>query len=190
MNVSKLLYPPIKCNTPKKLPECLFMHQYTDYAGVQVDKFTLIPTDKKHFGKRIIMKCFPEYIDRDGKINIPSLYVWKLTSNCSGDGFGTKMLNFAQNYSRRLGCNGYLHLSADVCYTPNRVPHLFYRKYGMSTDSTYIDKKLDRFIKKGKDATYREFNTMNMFYPPIEHPKNKIEKLVDKFTKTLFRQDK
>lgn len=185
MNISKLLYPPVKYTIHKKLPECLFLHQYTDYANARVDKFTLIPTNKKHFGKWVIMKCFPEYIERDGKNNIPSLYIWRLISNCSGNGFGTQMLNFARNYSKRLGCNGYLHLSADGCYTPNRIPHIFYRKYGMSTQSTYIDKRIDKFIKKGKNATYRDFNTMDMFYPPIEHPKNKFEKFMTKVLKTL-----
>ena len=43
----------------------------------------------------------------------------------------------------------------------------------MSTSEKFIDNKLDDFIKKGMIATENDFDTIDMFYPPIEHSKPK-----------------
>lgn len=185
MNTPKLLYPPIKHTPIKQMPKTLIVHSYTRYLNNFVDQFVLVPTNKDEFGKKVIMKCFPEYIEREGIKNVPSLYIWELLSNCSGSHYGSKMLDFARNYSKKIGCNGYIHLSSDGCYNPHRMPHIFYRKYGMSTKSARIDKKLDKFIAQGKNATYKDFNTEEMFYPPIQHP-NKMLNFAIKLISTLF----
>ncbi len=176
MNISHLKYPPLKSNILKKFPDKL-VYKYNTES--KIDKFIIFSTQKgSHDHAR--MTCSPELIKRDGKENVPSLYIWFLSSNCSGKGFGTAMLDFAIQYSKKLGCNGNLHLSADGSFMPNRIPHIFYRKFGMSTKKTSIDKRLDQFIAKGKNATYQDFDDVDMFYPPIEHPKDKIQSAIYK----------
>lgn len=179
MNIAKLKFPPLKYNSPAKLPEKLIYRAQTSYFKNEIDQFIMFST-KKGSNERAIMRCFPQLISRDGKNNVPSLYVWFLTSNCSGKGFGTAMLDFAINYSKKIGCKGNLHLTSDVSFTPNRIPHIFYRKFGMSTKKASMDKKLDSFIAKNKNATYKDFDTVEMFYPPIEHKKDKLDNFIYK----------
>lgn len=167
MNISKLKYPPIKYDVPKKFPDKLVTHKYYDYLGKKIDEFTMFSTKKSEQGKRAIMRCFPEQINRDGMEKVPSLYVLHLFSNCSGSGFGTAMLDFAKIYSKKIGCKGFFHLTSDTAFTPSRIPHPFYRKYGMNTGNIRIDKKLDKFVRSGKDATYQDFYNVEMYYPPI-----------------------
>lgn len=89
--------------------------------------------------------------------------------------YGTRLLNFAKNLSKQIGCNGYVFLKSDISFTPNRIPHLFYRKNGFSTLNQKTDEKLDAFIKTGKNATLRDFSSMNMFFPaPQEPPKDTL----------------
>lgn len=171
MNISHLKYPPLKCNLPKKIPEKLIIHDKWEYFNSYIDQFRMFSTKKEDFGKLAVMRCFPEMIKRDLLVDIPSLYVQFLSSNCSGSGFGTAMLDFAKNYSKKIGCGGRFHLSADVAFMPNRVPHIFYRKYGMNTGIPKIDFKLDKFVKLGKNATYKDFNNIEMYYPPIKSKK-------------------
>lgn len=179
MNISHLKYPPLKSNIQKKLPDKLIYKTYTDYLEQTADTFIMFST-KKDSNDRAIMKCFPQLINRDGQKNVPSLYIWMLSSNCSGKGFGTAMLDFAIKYSKQIGCKGNLHLSSDVSFMPNRIPHIFYRKFGMSTKSASLDKKIDQFIAKGKNATYRDFDNVNMYYPPIKHLKDKVQSTIYK----------
>lgn len=180
---NSLKLPPYKYGIPKKLPDKLILQQYTDYFGETVDRFVMFSTKKSESGKYATMKCFPEFINRDGKKNVPSLYVWYLSSNCSGSGFGTAMLNFAKKYSKKLGCEGNLHLSADVGFTPNRVPHIFYYKYGMNTKNPAVNKKLKSFIQNNKQATWKDFENIDMYYPPINFPMTMFEKAIYKTLK-------
>lgn len=184
MIISNLKYPPIKNKNIKELPKVLIYHQ----SRICYDKFILFSTNKSEFGKQVIMECTKEFINRDGRKNIPSLYIDNLISNCSGNGLGTKMLDFAKIYSKKVGCNGYFHLLADGCYNPHRLPHIFYRKYGMNTTNYKIDKKLDKLIKKGKNATYKDFKTEEMYYPPIKHKEIKHkESKFKQFISKLFK---
>ena len=186
MNTVKLLYPPLKYKTAHKFPKILFLHGHVEYMGPMVDRYTLIPTDKVNFGKRVVMQCLPEYITRDGKNQVPSLYIWQLFSNCSGSGFGTQMLDCARKLSKQIGCQGNIHVTADGCYNPHKIPHIFYRKYGMNTKIAKVDKKLDKFIAKGKNATYRDFNSVEMFYPPIIHEHSKFVKFLNAIKKKFL----
>lgn len=180
MNISHLKYPPIKYNLPKKLTEKILFCSQVDYFGHDIDKFIMVSTKKSEFGKFAQMKCFPELISRDGLNNVPSLYVLFLSSNCSGSGFGTAMLDFVRVYSKKIGCNGFFHLTSDTAFMPQRVPHPFYRKYGMNTGIPKIDKKIDRFIESGKNATSEDFNMIDMYYPPVENKQGVFKKLFDK----------
>lgn len=148
------------------IPEHL-IYKTTSYINdVPVDKFIMfsVKNPKDH----AVMRCFPTIIEREGK-KVPSLYVWHLHSHPTNCGLGAGLLHWAKIYSEQLGCHGYFHLSADSSWNPNRVPHIFYRKCGLSTPDVKYDKELDKFIKKHKNATHNDFGTMDMFYPPIEH---------------------
>ena len=84
------------------------------------------------------------------------------------NGIGTKILKFAKEYSKQCGCNGYLTLKADSSFSPKRIPHLFYRKFGFSTFDKKNDIHLDDFIRNGNYATSKDFPSLLMHYPPQE----------------------
>ena len=111
---------------------------------------------------------------------VPSLYIADLFSYSRGSGAGIALLDFARDLSKEIGCEGNIHLVASGCYAPNSAPHLFYRKYGMNTGDKRIDRKIDSFIKRRKDAKRIELDNIMMYYPPVEYPKknNIISKLI------------
>ena len=103
-------------------------------------------------------------------------------------GFGTEILEFAQKYSKQIGCNGFMTLKADSSYMPEKIPHLFYRKFGFSTLEKHTDKKLDKFIKTQTNATINDFPCMIMHYPELnKNQKNKkiINMFVNYYKKIL-----
>ncbi len=168
------------------LPEHLIYKTRSYINDIPVDQFVMFSV--KHPKDHAVMTCFPTLIEREGK-PVPSLYIWRLHSHPSGCGFGRDLLKFAKKYSENLGCHGYFHLSADSSWNPNRVPHIFYRKCGLSTPYTMYDKELDCFIKKNKTATHKDFETMDMFYPPIVHKvksSSKFLSLINSVLKTLL----
>lgn len=180
MITSNLRFPPVK--RYGTLPDKLIYHTVEDY-NPSIDRFIMFST-KRGDNRIARMICFPQSIYRDGKMHVPSLYVCKLFA--PGGGFGTAMLNFARVYSKMIGCGGNIHLQASGCYMPQRVPHIFYRKYGMNTSYEAINKKLNKFVEKGKSATYMDFDEIEMYYPPIKifpHKENKILKIIKKFFK-------
>ena len=63
-------------------------------------------------------------------------------------------------------------------YSPRRIPHIFYRKYGMNTNDANVNKRLDKFIAKGKTADYYDFSDINMYYPPIKNPTTSWQKFL------------
>lgn len=176
-------FPPLKYLLQSQpVPERLIMKKSYEYFGSQVDQFVMFST-KEGDNRKASMLCFPQNIYRDGKNSVPSLYVWKLFA--PGGGFGTAMLDFARTYSKKLGCNGNIHLQASGCYDAYRVPHIFYRKYGMNTNNPAINSKLDQFITKGKSATCFDFDEVQMFYPPVQVMLPKENKFL-KALKTFF----
>ena len=80
-------------------------------------------------------------------------------------GFGTKILKFAEEYSNQIGCKGYMTLKADGSYMPERIPHIFYRKFGFTALEKHTDKRLDKFIKRKTNATINDFTSLLMHYP-------------------------
>lgn len=102
------------------------------------------------------------------------------------EGVGTKILKFSEKYSEFKGCQGYLTLKADSSITPERVLHIFYRKFGFSTLDKKTDKKMDKFIKSGTNATVKDFPCMLMHYPPQPKRLTFIQKFA-KFARKLFK---
>ena len=81
-------------------------------------------------------------------------------------GVGGAFINFAKYLSKQTGCNGYIILKADPFFTPDSAPHIFYRKCSFSTLDTKQDKKIDTYVKKHKDANWKDMLPTLMFYPP------------------------
>ena len=180
-----LNFPPIKNKPLKQLPEVLIHRLPANFFDDEmIDTFVLFKT--KNPNQRSIMKCYPSFVTRDGLEKVDSLYIWKIFSFPRKNGLGTKMLDFAGAYSKIVGCKGNFHLRASVGYMPNEVPHIFYRKCGMNTNDASVNKKMDKFIKKGLNATYLDFENINMFYPPIKNPKTRLDKLKEFITSVLF----
>ena len=169
-----LKFPPLK---PHELPKSLIYKKDYDICGHTIKYFTMIDTHKGC--QQAIMACVPAIVSRDGK-GMLSLYITYLKSYISGRGYGTRMLNFARKHSENIGYGGYIHLNAVSSLDPMRVPHVFYRKYGMNSGIRSIDKKLDKFIKQGKNATYNDFGSTFMYYPQVKYSKTRMEKFIDK----------
>jgi hypothetical protein len=55
----------------------------------------------------------------------------------------------------------------------------------MGTNSSYKNKKLDFFIKRGKNATYENFKATYMYYPPLNLKGEKVANKVLGFFSSL-----
>lgn len=176
--ISKIKFPPIKYKPLNKTSEELVYKTGLKLCDLPSEIFIMLRFKKPD--ERCYMAAFPTKIERDEKKNVPSLYISKILSTPMRSGLGSKMLDFAKYYSQKNGCNGYFHLDANSGYLPNSVPHIFYRKQGMNTKFSYLNKRLDKYIKKGKNATYRDIENITMYYPPIEKPKNRLQVLFEK----------
>ena len=175
---------------PKKIPEILYYHK-TQGTYRQNNLYNMLSTKtgKKHgflvtWVKNSNLKDYYE-----GNC----LFIGFIITSPTRNGFGEKLLNFAKQLSKKDKCNGHIQLWADGSFMPQNVPHLFYRKNGFSTLDEKIDKKMDKFIKSGKDATHKDFPNMPMFYPapdkyptPKTHKKPSIFSKVKDFFKKIF----
>jgi len=175
---NNLKFPPLK---PQKLPAKLISSiSYKNDNGAKIYKFTMFPTNNKEKGLTTL-RCFPVNLSvKNTNSVIPSLYISYLYSTVKDKGFGTAILNFAKVFSKKLSCGGNLYLYAATGNSPNRIPHIFYRKYGMTSNDARIDKKLDKFIKRKKDAKHTDFNSMPMYYF-ANRPADKKQKFLDFF---------
>ena len=109
-----------------------------------------------------------------------------LEVNDKNKGIGTKILKLAENYSKIEGCKGYMTLKADCSYSPQRIPHTFYRKFGFSTLDKNLDNKLDKFIQSKQNATSNDFPCLLMHYPPQPEKISKF-KILKNFIYKVFR---
>ena len=178
-----LKYPPLKRAANKKLPEYLFWEHKDCFDTWDISMFST--KDPSKHGK---MTCITTNQIIDGKQK-PYILVQMLLTKPRKQGLGTKMLDYAQNFSKRNGCEGRFYLCADAQFTKNEAPHIFYRKYGMNTGCPEDDKKIDMFIKEGKNGTIEDFPHQKMYYPPIppqEKPKEQPQSLWN-FLKGLFK---
>lgn len=170
---SGLKYPPLKYIS-KNLPEN-FIWQSKDKYNIHY--FSMFKTsDQKIYSK---MAC----IETKQIINseeVPSLYIVRLESFPKKQGLGTKMLDFAQKFSKSIGCEGRFLLCASKLSAEDSAPHLFYRKYGLDTKNAEINAKMDEFIKLGKKPVSNDFDKVIMFYPPICEKHTKLSTKVKK----------
>lgn len=152
---------------PKPLPEFLIYKQKVQYSKDNVQYcFTAFSTKDKKV--KAIMYCEPSTTFREDVGVVNSLYISYLNSFInSGLGLGSSLLNIAKQYSKQMGCGGYIYLYASTSMAPHRLPHVFYKKRGFNTGVKEIDKKLDKLIKLGKDADENDFEPIKMYYPAI-----------------------
>ena len=101
-------------------------------------------------------------------------------------GTGKNIMRFAYERSKELGCEGNIIVKADNSISPERIPHLFYRRMGFSTNNPNIDKQMDKFIKRNQSATSKDFSSMIMYYPPIHENTRSAAKLFKRLL-GLFR---
>ena len=163
----------------------IYTHSTNDVMQPNQHIFDIYSTDKtKKLGMLVCHKSeIPLRSDYEGSV----LAIDYLIVNKMNNGVGTQILKFAKDYSEQIGCNGYMTLKSDVSFTPARIPHLFYRRFGFSSFDKKTDKKLDKFIKTNRDATYKDFPCLIMHYPkPAEKP-SKIREIIFKVFKKIFK---
>lgn len=178
-----LKYPPLK-PTIKKIPDTIVW--FSDKNPHYYD-FVAVSTTSNPLN---ICKMYCSKYDRVTEDRVlPSLMIHMIKSTPMKQGLGTVMLNIAKKFSKQIGCEGRLDLKAVSQFTPDELPHIFYRKYGFNTTDNQINKKLDSFIAKNKKATKDDFQDMMMYYPPVkaeDKTQSKIKKLSD-YVKILFK---
>ena len=176
--ITKLRPAPIKYRPLGKTPEeVVYKTGLTFFDDLNTNIFIMLRTKRPH--ERCVMITRPEKIKRDGK-NIPSLYIWRILSQPKNCGLGSAMIDFAKFYSKQNNYLGNIHLNANYGYTPYSIPHIFYRKQGFNTKYDYINKKMDDFIKSNTPATYKDFDNIEMYYPPIKSPEKKWQTILRK----------
>ena len=148
-------------------------HIFDFYSNTEKNKIGILVCHKSELNIR------PNYND-----NVLAVDYIEVTNK--NQGVGTKILKFAEEYSKQIGCKGFMALKADGSYTPERIPHVFYRKFGFSTLENKTDKKLDKFVKRKINATNNDFPCMLMHYPILDK-KNKCYKKISLLFKKLLQ---
>lgn len=101
-------------------------------------------------------------------------------------GNGTRFLNFAKNLSKKYGFKGRILVCAGtLAEDPFNPPHIFYRKYGFTSDNKKILNLIDKHINKNKQLNYRTTTNLMMYYNPEKIIKRK-KSLFDKI-KNIFK---
>jgi hypothetical protein len=110
-----------------------------------------------------------------------------LKSNVRDKGNGSKFITLAKNESKALGCKGRVHLIASRAYDYDRPPHVFYKKMGFVSNSSKMNKYLDKCIKFGLNVGQSKSNPLKMYLPytPTETPKVSTFGKLFKFFKGL-----
>ena len=171
---------PLKSNIPKSIPDKLiYLRRPNTLMHPTQQEFVMFST--KGDLNTGLMICHKTNMQLRDDYNGSSLAIDFITTKEQNKGMGRSLIEFAKKYSQRIGCNGFVHLRASCGFTPNRIPHTFYRKCGFSTLNKKDDALLDKFIKKNKNATFKDFPATLMFYPAVEYKKTFFEKLLDFF---------
>lgn len=112
-----------------------------------------------------------------------------LKSDVRDSGNGTKFITLAQNESKSLGCNGRVHLIASRAYDHDRPPHVFYKKMGFVSNSSKMNRYLDKCIKYGKNISQSKSDALKMYLPEnsVNVPKISNVGKIFRLLKKLFR---
>lgn len=117
----------------------------------------------------------------------PILAIDYIKVTTPNNGLGTAIIKFARNLSMQMGCKGHLVLKADSSITKTRIPHIFYRKLGFSSLDKKTDRQMDKFIKRNKSATPKDFPCLIMHFPAPKHNPSKIRTLYKTIIKNSYR---
>ncbi len=89
------------------------------------------------------------------------------------NGYGKNFLNFAKNMSKNFGFEGRMSVCAGtLAEDPFNPPHIFYRKYGFTSDNKKLLKMIDQHMNKNKQLNYRTMPDLMMYYDPELKIKN------------------
>lgn len=150
-----------------KLPRVLI------YKKPKSSLYTMMTTDKP----RIVGSMWAQPRKIDGK---KFFEIILLVIDERRKGFGTEFIDFAKNISKQSDCEGRVFLTSDINIFESKIPpHIFYRKQGFTTNDKQYLKKIDQFIKEGKEMTYKDNKCIYMYYDPTE--KKPFEKLKEIF---------
>ncbi len=196
---------PIPLTKPlKELPRRLIYKSqktqrvFDDINGTKTRAYVYNMVDTQTNEVVATMKAGPvEYKNKNHEIypiEVPyrSYYVAYIESVDSGQGYGTELLKLARSESVQTGCEGRVHLIASRIYTPRRPPHLFYRKQGFESGSSFLNQTMDFYISIKKPLPDEYADNLEMHLPvTIEkakvQQKSKMSLIVnffkDKFTK-------
>lgn len=172
-------------NKINKLPDKLIYHKVQTYStGSSEDVFTIFFT--RDCKKQAVMYCVPSEVFRKDLGYVKSLSV-EFICNLSKQhmGLGRSLIEFAKNYSRKIGCGGRVNLYAVKGKSYKEYPHMFYHKCGFNTGISLFDNKMTRYIRKKVKPEDAKFPTLQMFYPPIANvePKPRFyEKIMKLFS--------
>lgn len=172
--IKHIKYQPIKYKLPKHLVYIKEVHPEIYEAKL------FCRSNPKEYASLYGIKA-DDFIDNDF---LGSFYIMSLQTTKKKLGLGSEMFKFAKNFSKQLGAEGRVTLTADPRFSKHEVPHIFYRKQGMNTGNLEIDTKLDYLIKKGRTATIEDFKSIKMYYPPIDYPKQEPNIKENFFEKT------
>ena len=102
------------------------------------------------------------FIEKRRELQIESLEI--ITSE-RRKGYGTKFLNFAKNLSKKMGLGGNMRLLAGATESGGEIPpHVFYRKYGFTTNNKIILNRIENSIKTGENLDIVSAPPVYMYY--------------------------
>ena len=160
---------------PTKIPEKLI------YRLPSSNRFRMVDTKTgRYVGEMNLSK-------RENEMFIDWL---NIMPNEKRKGNGTIFLNFAKNISKQMGFNGRLRLMASVLpFDPHNPPHIFYRKYGFTSDDKKVIKKIDKAILKNRQLSIFEVPPTYMYYnpnPQVQVKGSPFKTILKSFSKLHF----
>lgn len=146
----KLMYPPTKTNILNlKRTDLLF------YKQPSTENYKVFNQTKGIIGEFTVEKRNEMFIN--------NLFV---TPNNRRNNLGTQILNFIKILSKQNGLGGKMRvLSSLLGNETKNPPHIFYRKYGFTSDDKKALTEIDKHIKN-KHQLPSSFKPMFMYYIP------------------------
>ncbi len=176
-------YPPIKYKIPQNIVSKKF-----DYNNLVWD-YKLYAFKDKNAYLASVMTAQVRLLPPNNKYNptsknIKSLYISFIRSFDEGKYFGLKMLNLARIESKKLDCNGNMHLEATSLLSKTRhSPHRMYRKFGFSSTDKDKLKIIDKWVKTNKTPNWITLESTPMYYHSKEKQPNYKIRLLNIFNK-------
>lgn len=107
----------------------------------------------------------------------PSFLICNLISYNHNKGYASRLLDFAEQESRRMGCKGRIHLESSGVFNPYKQPHIFYRKNGFGAFKKYYNFILDKKIKYNQILNLKNLKGIKMTRNP-NSKKDVLKKVV------------